>query len=196
MIATDHCSLITFHHAAGVLAHLVQTGFGGFYDGMAHWAATPEDVMVVGALALLAALGGKDRVRSLVVTLPLAWFAGGALALVIPLLVPGQVMTIVSFGLTGLLVALDRRLPVPLYQALIIAAAAIHGVGNGGAMREAGLGWLGLTGASVSVFIITSLLPALLVRIEKPAGRIAMRVGGSWLAAAALLMIGWWLRAG
>ncbi len=178
------------------MAHLVQTGFGGFYDGMAHWAITPEDVLVVLALTLLSALGGKDRVRRLVFTLPAAWFAGGLMALVFPTLLPPMVLTLASFGLVGLLVALNRHLPDAVFVLLVLVTAVIHGAGNGGAMREAGLGWLGLAGACVAVFVVASVLPALLVRIEKPAGRIAMRVGGSWIAAAALLMIGWWFRGG
>lgn len=193
---TSHFSLGTWHSGeAGLLAHLVQTGFGGFYDGMAHWAITPEDVMVVLALALLSALGGPERVRQLIFSLPAAWFGGGLLALVFPALLPPMVLTLASFGLVGLLIALDRHLSGAVFVPLVLVTAAIHGAGNGGAMREAGLGWLGLAGACVAVFVVASVLPALLVRIEKPAGRIAMRVGGSWLAAAALLMIGWWWRA-
>lgn len=177
-----------------MLGHLVQTGFGGFYDGMAHWAVTPEDLMVVLAFALLAALGGKDRARLLIFTLPAGWFLGGAVALLAGTASPPMVLTLLSFGVTGLVVALDQRLPASVFAVVAIAAAVLHGLANGAAMKEAGLDWLGLAGASLAVFVSVSLIPALLVGLKRPAARIAVRVGGSWLAAVALLMLGWVLR--
>jgi len=179
---------------AGGLAHLVQTGFGGFYDGLVHWAVTPEDVMLVLGLSFLAALGGRERARQLVFVLPAAWFVGGAAGLLAPTLAPPALATTLSFGLVGLLVALDRRLPAPLFLLLMLAAAGLHGAANGSAMATAGLGWLGLTGASLAVFVVVSVLPALIVGLTRPAARVAVRVGGSWLAAAALLMLGWMFR--
>lgn len=178
------------------LAHLVQTGFGGFYDGLAHWALTPEDVMLVLAFSLLAGLGGKERARQLVIALPAAWLLGGVLGLRMPTLMPPALATTFSFGLVGLLVSLDRRLPAPAWFALILLAAGLHGVANGSTMATTGPGWLGLVGATLAVFIAVSLFPALVVGLKKPAARIAVRVGGSWIAAAALLMVGWLFRSG
>ncbi len=178
------------------LAHLVQTGFGGFYDGLAHWALTPQDVLLVVAFALLAGLAGKQRARQLVLALPSAWLLGGLLGLLVPSLMPPELATTLSFGLVGLLVALDRRLPAAAFFALILAAAGLHGVANGSTMATTGPGWLGLVGATLAVFIAVSLIPALLVGLKKPAARVAVRVGGSWIAAASLLMIGWLFRAG
>jgi hydrogenase/urease accessory protein HupE len=182
--------------AAGLLAHLVQTGFGGFYDGMAHWAVTPEDVMLVLALALLAALGGKPRCRQLVLAFPAAWFLGGAACLLLPSLAPPAWTTFAGFGLVGLLVALDRKPPATVFVPLASVAGILHGAANGTAMRETDLGWLGLGGAVLSVFIVSSLLPALLARPRKPVARIFLRVAGSWLTAASMLMLGWMLRPG
>jgi hypothetical protein len=39
-------------------AHLMNTGFGPFYDGLTHLFVTPEDLLPVIALALLAGLRG------------------------------------------------------------------------------------------------------------------------------------------
>src|SRR5438128_7140436 len=57
-------------------AHLVNSGLGPFYDGIAHLFVTPEDVLAVVALALLAGLGGKPCGRAVLFVLPAAWLAG------------------------------------------------------------------------------------------------------------------------
>jgi hypothetical protein len=53
-------------------AHLVNSGFGPFNDGIAHLFVTPEDVLAVVALALLAGLGGKTCGRSVLFILATA----------------------------------------------------------------------------------------------------------------------------
>lgn len=191
---TCHFALATWHSGEACLAHLVQTGFGGFYDGMVHSVVTPEDAMVMVALALLSALGGKEQARLLVVAVPLAWFVAGGCALVFPSVLPPPLATTISFGLIGLLVALNQQLPKPVFLVLAIIVACLHGASNGEAMREAELGWLGLAGSCLAVFVVVSLLSASLAGIVKPPARVAVRVGGSWLVAIALLMIGWTIR--
>ena len=57
-------------------AHLVSTGIGPVYDGMSHFVLTPEDLLPVLAMALLAGLNGAGRPLVLFV-LPVAWLAGG-----------------------------------------------------------------------------------------------------------------------
>ena len=47
-------------------AHLVNSGFGSFYDGIGHLFITPEDVLAVVALALLAGLSGKRCGRAVI----------------------------------------------------------------------------------------------------------------------------------
>ena len=49
------------------LAHLMTTGLGPFYDGLAHLFVTPEDLLPVLALSLAAGLRGALRVRPLAV---------------------------------------------------------------------------------------------------------------------------------
>ena len=63
----------------GAEAHLVETGLGQVYDGVAHFALSPEDYVPIVGAALLAGLRGKDHARLAVLLLPVAWFAGGVL---------------------------------------------------------------------------------------------------------------------
>ena len=44
-------------------AHLVNTGLGPVYDGVSHFALTPEDLVPALALALLAGQGGPRAGR-------------------------------------------------------------------------------------------------------------------------------------
>ena len=61
-------------------AHLNTTGLGPVYDGALHFLLSPEDLVPVLALALLAGLRGATPGRRTMFVLPAAWFAGGLLA--------------------------------------------------------------------------------------------------------------------
>ena len=56
-------------------AHLMNTGFGPFYDGLTHPFVTPEDLLPVVALTLLAGLRGAQCGRWVLFALPAAWLA-------------------------------------------------------------------------------------------------------------------------
>jgi urease accessory protein len=59
-------------------AHLMNSGFGPFYDGLAHPLISPEDLLPAIAVTLLAGLGGARFGRFVLATLPAAWLAGMA----------------------------------------------------------------------------------------------------------------------
>jgi hydrogenase/urease accessory protein HupE len=67
---------ITLIAAPSAHAHLMNTGFGPFYDGLAHLFVTPEDLLPVIALALLAGLRGPSFGRAVLLALPVAWLVG------------------------------------------------------------------------------------------------------------------------
>jgi hypothetical protein len=62
-------------------------------------------------------------------------------------------------------------------------------------MAAAKLGAPGLAGIVCAVFVLVALGTALVVVLRAPWARIAVRVAGSWIAAAGLLLLGWSLRA-
>ena len=64
-------------------AHLVTTGLGPLYDGLLHVALTPEDLVPVLALALLAGLRGVAHGRRALFVLPAAWLLGGVIGLAV-----------------------------------------------------------------------------------------------------------------
>ena len=57
-------------------AHLEATGMGPVYDGLLHFLTSPEDLVPVLALALLAGLRGAAYGRRALFTLPAAWLFG------------------------------------------------------------------------------------------------------------------------
>lgn len=174
-------------------AHLVQTGFGAFYDGITHLVITPGDLLLVVGLALLAGLRGRAVSRDVLLALPVAWLAGGLAGAWLPATGALTLVTSLSFGLVGVLVALDRRLPRPIVVGLACAAGLLHGVGNGTTMVS-GTGTLALVGAAAAALVVVTLIPAVVVAIRHGWARIAVRVAGSWIAAVGLLMVGWIVR--
>ena len=180
---------------SGAEAHLVTTGLGPLYDGLLHFALTPEDLVPALALALLAGLRGAAHGRRALLVLPAAWLLGGVLGLAAHGGI-GPALTSMSFVLVGGLVAADARLP--LYATTMLAAALglFHGYLNGAAMAQPGLGTLGLLGIVVAVFILVAVAASCVAPLRAAWARVVVRVAGSWIAAIGLLLLGWAFRPG
>ena len=174
-------------------AHLVDTGLGPVYDGIAHFALTPEDLLPVLAIAVLAGLRGAAPARRVVFVLPLAWLVGGLFTATSGIGGPGPPAWLPLLLLGGL-VAVDRPLPMLATTAIAGVAGLMLGAANGQAMAQAGAGVRGVAGIVGAVFVATTLVAALAVARQAGGLRIAWRVAGSWVAASGLLLLGWSLR--
>jgi hydrogenase/urease accessory protein HupE len=179
---------------ARVEAHLVTTGLGPVYDGIGHLLASPEDLIPVIALALYAGLRGPRSGRRALFLLPVAWLMGGLAGLRMPGAASFPVPAI-SFLALGILVAADLPLPPRAVAALAAVLGLAHGFMNGAALAGPGSGARGLIGIVAALFVVVALVSALVVALERPWKRIAVRVAGSWIAAIGLLLLGWSLRA-
>jgi hydrogenase/urease accessory protein HupE len=175
-------------------AHLVNTGLGPFYDGVSHLAMSPDDLLSALALALLAGLSGARAGRHVLFLLPPVWLVGGLFGLRFDQEVSPALFTILSFLVTGVLVAWDRKLPLMLISGLTCCFGLLHGFLNGTAMAQAGGGFLALFGICLAVFVLTALFSGLVVSLKAYWARITVRVAGSWIAAIGLLMLGWTYR--
>ncbi len=173
------------------LAHLSSTGLGPFYDGLTHYWRSPEEFIPVLALALLAGLRGAHSGRYTLFILPSAWLVGGLAGLAIPIVDHSTVLVCISFLLLGVLVAADLRLRLTVVAGLASVFGFLFGYMDGVGMSGAKLGELGLLGSITSLFIMVALAAALVVSLRAPWTRIVVRVAGSWIAAAGLLLIGW-----
>jgi urease accessory protein len=173
-------------------AHLVTTGLGPVYDGIGHLVMTPEDLIPALAIALFAGLRGAAPGRRALFVLPLAWFLGGLLGVIIEGL-PVVPVAAISFLLLGLLVAADLKLSPKLFTAIVVIVGLAHGVLNGVALKE-GAGILGLIGIMATLFVIVAIVSAFIVSLKQAWTKIMVRVAGSWVAAMGILMFGWLLR--
>jgi urease accessory protein len=178
--------MIPFH----LNAHLVSTGLGPLFDGIGHLVVTPQDLLPVTAMALLAGLGGKEYSRQVLFVLPVAWLLGGLAGLALGWSAP-LATTGISFLVLGGLVAANRPFGERAGMGMAIVLGLLHGQMNGVEMREAALGLTGLLGTIAILFVLVSLVTGLVVSLEKEWTRIAVRVAGSWIVAVGLLYVGW-----
>jgi hydrogenase/urease accessory protein HupE len=178
--------------ASPASAHLVETGFGAYYDGVVHLVATPSDLLVVVALALLAGQHGTRSARWGLFALPASWLIGGAIGAWFPANVALPLLTTLSFALTGALVAFDAKLKASGIALIAAAAGLVHGYANGTSLQANPA--LMIAGGTTTVFCMFALFAAQLTTVKVGWGRIALRAAGSWIAAAGLLMLGWLAR--
>jgi urease accessory protein len=187
---------VTLAVAPSAQAHLMNTGFGPFYDGLTHLFVTPEDLLPVIALALLAGLRGPRFGRSVLFALPVAWLVGSAagVCLAPQLTLPGLEI-ILTIGL-GALLAADRPLPLGFVLSLAILLGLVHGILNGAELaKRPSSGEMVAVGVTVGIFVLVSLLAGQAASVRARWAHVAVRVAGSWIAAVGLLMLGWAARA-
>jgi urease accessory protein len=187
---------ITLTVAPAAHAHLMNTGFGPFYDGLTHLFVTPEDLLPVIALALLAGLRGPRFGRAVLFALPVAWLVGSAAGLLLaPHITLAVAETIVTIAL-GALLAADCPLPVAFVVSLAILLGLIHGIPNGSELAGTpSSGQMTAAGVAVALFVAVSLLSGQASSVRLLWVRVAVRVVGSWIVAIGLLMLGWAMRA-
>jgi hypothetical protein len=149
-----------------LLAHLTPTGYGALGDGMARLFLEPSELLLVIALVLLAAQSGRPSVDRLPLLLPLI-----GLTLHAELLQALACTAVVAAA--GLLVALGVRLRARVLLPLVALLAAAFALVGGSALAGHSGALQALLGESVAI---------------------AVRVGGSWITAASLLMLGWLVR--
>jgi hydrogenase/urease accessory protein HupE len=163
------------------------------YDGVSHVLMSPEDLVPVFATAMLVGLNGPTAGRRALFGLTGAWLVGGVAGFMVGHPVASSA-TIVSFLVLGILTSIDLRLSPRVVSVLVIAVGLMHGWLNGAGIADAQRDVTGLLGIAVAIFVIVSLVAALVLSLRAAWMRIAVRVTGSWVAAIGLLMLGWSLR--
>jgi len=175
-------------------AHLMNTGFGPFYDGLAHPLLTAEDILPVIAIALLSGLSGTRPARFVIFLLPAAWLLGMAFAAIVaPTASTAWLASLLTIGI-GASVAIDRQLTLAAVVSVAVVTGLIHGWTNGAGLGGTGASLTGPLGVACTVFVVTTIVAAFVVSLRAPWMRIVVRVAGSWIAAIGLLMLGWSVR--
>jgi hydrogenase/urease accessory protein HupE len=170
-------------------AHLVETGLGPVYDGVAHFALSPEYCVPIVGAALYAGLRGKVQARSAIVLLPLCWLIGSLLGGL-----PGAPVLIAPLWLilmiVGGFIAAEVPLSVRVSGFFVGAIGLALGFSSGMATAQYGQAIRAAFGGAVVIFVVTSLAAAA-ANAALGWTRIAVRVIGSWIAASGLLLLGW-----
>jgi len=178
---------------ASAHAHLVNTRLGDFYGGMLHPLTGVGDILPWLALAVLAAFQTAERARWVVVMFPLALFAGTASTLLWPSLPFVPYAGIALIAIVGLAVAAGIRLPVLVLAGLGVIVALVDGYQNGQAMVPSTDHWLFISGVAMIGYVVMTLVVALTLAFLKGRGgwrEIALRAGGSWIAAVGIMALG------
>ena len=175
-------------------AHMINTGLGPFYDGLAHLFVTPEDMLPVIALALLAGLRGANFGRTLLFVLPVAWLVGSLAGRFSPVPLSLPTLTAVLTVVLGGMVAADRPLSLTLVAGCGLLLGLLHGALNGSEFAKHHVMTGSSVGVAVALFGTVSLLAGQVATVRAAWARIVVRVAGSWIAATGLLMLGWSLR--
>jgi urease accessory protein len=172
-------------------AHLVNSGLGPFYDGIAHVFVTPEDVLLIVAVALLAGLGGPRVGRTVMFALPAAWLTGAVVGRITELSTGLPALSAALLIILGILVAADRRLPFALVAAFALLCGLIHGCFNGVALAAMSAGGVALVGIVWAVFVLVALIAGQVASLRAAWARTAVRAAGSWIGAIGFLLLGW-----
>ncbi|HAG94897.1 MAG: hypothetical protein CMK83_20050 [Pseudomonadales bacterium] len=172
-------------------AHLVSTRFGEYYAGLLHPVITLSHLIPWLALALVAGLQNTASARTALPLFPLAVLAGAALGSTLPAQQWIAVINLISFLVLGGLVLAARPLPPRFFIALVMATGLSHGYANG--MPELfGQGLvLYLAGVTCAAYLLVSILTAASHQLitQRSWGIIAVRAGGSWIAAIGFLYL-------
>jgi urease accessory protein len=127
--------------------------------------------------------------------LPLFWLIGGISGEMIGI-PAGNLLASAVFLVVGGLVALDAPLPLCATAVLAAILGATRGYADGSTLPLDRTGLRMVIGIAPAVFTVFALTVALVLPLRSRFLRIAMRVSGSWIAAAGLLLLGWSLRSG
>lgn len=171
------------------LAHSPIKGLDNFYAGFLHPLFVPSHFLAALTLGILCGQQGARAVQPAIVAYLLAIIAGlTATLLRLDLAMEFPLLTLAAA--TGVLIALDRRLPLIVYVLLGVVAGVMVGIDS--AQDElSGRGRLAaLLGTAIASYM---LLMYALMLAEFLAGRAWLRIGlrvlGSWAAASALLVL-------
>ena len=174
-------------------AHLPTIGLGPVYDGIFHLFLSPEDLIPVVALALLAGLRGPTFARRVLWIVPIAWSTGGMIGMFVGVALWSS-MTFVSFLVLGGLIASNAKISLPVLTALASTVGVFHGYLNGTGLNRFNDGAHALVGLALAVCVVVAIFTSFVIPLRRQWARIVIRVAGSWIAASGLLMLGWALR--
>lgn len=164
-------------------------GAGDFYGGMLHAITSLDMLLAMVALGILGGQQGRGPALNVLAAFPLAILAGGVLGIVGA--APSDVTRalVVAMVLLGLLVAAARPLPSGMVLVLAVILGLLVGTGNAAEMGAGTIAWRFLPGVALAGLLVVSWLVGFVRWLSAPWTRIALRVGGSWIAATGIMVL-------
>jgi hydrogenase/urease accessory protein HupE len=172
-------------------AHSPIDGLNDFYAGALHPFASPAQLIALLALALAIgqqAHGVLQAAKAPLLTLAAALALGLATHRVIGDPLTDRALLVLAAGI-GLAVAAQAALPRSAWAVLAAAVALAVGWGSGPGAADGAARALALAGTAAGVLLLVTYVAVMTSAARLPWLRIAVRVVGSWLAAAALLVL-------
>lgn len=165
-------------------AHSEKGVAAGFITGFHHPISGWDHIVAMIAVGLWGAELGAPLIWLLPVTFPLMMAVGGFLGLIgVPL--PGVEIGIgISALVLGILVAFEKRLPIPVCMAIVAIFAIFHGYAHGAELKPGtsalaySLGFVVSTGCLHGIGILIGLIHT------RPAGKMIVRAAGCLIALA------------
>jgi urease accessory protein len=173
---------------ASALAHPMK-GVGDFYAGMLHPMTSVECVLPIIALSLLAGQQNRRTAIAMLLSLPIASVLGACLALVFPVSPFIAVINTAAMAILGILVALNRTLPLQISGTLSVALGLTVGWANGGELTSNTSAYRFIPGLAVVGLLLISYGIGLVRNLNMPWAKIGVRVTGSWIAAVGILVL-------
>lgn len=175
-------------------AHIASSRLGDFYAGAVHPLTGLQDVVLWIALGVLAGTQPAARARWLVAVFPAGLVAGFLLGLTNGM--TGGVAAVDAGCMVALggLIAMAVRLPAPAPAAIAFALGLVRGAANAGGVGPDTDAALFAAGFAAAGYAAITLLPAAILAFRRPGAGwrgVALRAGGSWIAAIGIMAGGY-----
>jgi len=175
-------------------AHIVSSRLSDFYTGMAHPLTGLQDVVLWTALGVLAGTQPGARARWLVAVFPIGLVAGFVFGLATGVTNGNAAVDAGCMVALGGLIAAAVRLPGPALAIIALTLGLVRGAANAGGVDPSTNTVLFAAGLAVAGYSAITLLTAAVLTFQRPAAgwrSIALRAGGSWIAAIGVMAGGY-----
>ncbi len=175
-------------------AHIVSSRLGDFYAGAAHPLTGLQDVVLWTALGVLAGTQPADRARWLVAVFPAGLVTGFLLGLAEGATNGVAAVDAGCMVALGGLIAAAVRLPAPALIVIAFALGLVRGAANAGGVGPDTNTTLFAAGFAVAGYVVITLLSAVILIFRRSGDgwrSIALRAGGSWIAAIGVMAGGY-----
>ena len=201
--------LVLFCQNLPAIAHPQMNGDWAIVSGIEKFWVEPAELLLSLGLSSLAVQRAKERTLSLLLLLPIFWMIGAVLGFYAPPIVILNLVTtpgleiigknpslLLAIGLiaVGSLVALEKKMSKIWFQVFVIVEGIFSGLINGLLLSGHPGGINGLAGETVMIWLFVFFTILLLKKVSTPWINLAIRIGGSWISAAGLLLFGFLLK--